>query len=313
MFEMPSITMGVSAQSGSFPEQMVSPIFSFTPAQNHLRTYRWQQIELWIEIDHFISANSILYSVLNEPRQSVTWLRMIVRGIDDLIFPRQCLACEQPYADAGAIESFCPPCRTELFSDPNETCPRCSETVGPHVDTSNGCPSCRSESFAFESCFRLGVYDGPLRPVVLRMKQLEGEPLAEAIGRVWATVSHDQFHAVKANVIVPVPLHWRRKWTRGYNQSEAIARGISGELQIPILGNVLKRVRYTPIVAHRSRAERRENVKDAFFVMLNKKVNNFRVLLIDDVLTTGSTAHEAARVLKAAGAAQVTVAVIARR
>ena len=243
----------------------------------------------------------------------MNWLQTIVRGMDDLVFPRQCLACEIPYSQDGHPESFCPSCRMSLFTDPHEFCPRCSATVGPHVDTTDGCPHCRRESYAFESCFRLGAYEGALRDTVLKMKHIAGESLAEAVGKVWATVFETRFRATKVQLIVPIPLHWRRKWTRGFNQSEAIARGLAEELHIPISSRVLIRTRNTPRQPTQSPAERRENVKGAFRVSKPKCLRNMRILLIDDVLTTGATAHEAAKALKTALAAQVTVAVVAHR
>ena len=243
----------------------------------------------------------------------MSWLRTLLRGADELIFPQQCLACESAYPFDDRLESFCPNCRISLFHDPHETCPRCSGTVGPHVDTSDGCPNCRRESYAFDSCFRLGPYDGALRDTVLNMKQIAGESLAEALGRVWATVAFDRFRTTNANLIVPIPLHWRRRWSRGFNQSEAVARGLAEVLRVPVSNRMLKRTRYTPLQTTLSPSERRENVKGAFRATLSKDFRNFRILLIDDVLTTGATAHEAAKALKAAGAAQVHVAVVAHR
>lgn len=110
-----------------------------------------------------------------------------------------------------------------------------------------------------------------------------------------------------------MPLHWWRRWERGYNQSAAIARGIAVRLGVRCQPNALVRVRPTPQQRTRSASERRENVKGAFRLSRFARVRNERVLLVDDVLTTGATADAATGVLLAGGAAQVTVAVIAHR
>ncbi|MFO0936472.1 MAG: phosphoribosyltransferase family protein [Gemmataceae bacterium] len=143
------------------------------------------------------------------------------------------------------------------------------------------------------------------------MKDRSGESLAEAMGRVWGILAKPRFLAFQADLMVPIPLHWLRKWKRGYNQAAAIARGISDVTEIPFSTRIIKRTRQTPIQPLRSSQGRRENVRDAFHIGRAKAVQNKRVLLIDDVFTTGSTVNEAARVLLAAGAAQVSVAVVA--
>jgi ComF family protein len=144
-------------------------------------------------------------------------------------------------------------------------------------------------------------------------KDAAGEPLAEELGRLWADGRASQLPDPNPTLVVPVPLHWWRRWERGYNQSAAVARGIADRLKVRCQPNVLVRVRLTPQQRTRSAAERRENVKGAFRLSRFARVRNERVLLVDDVLTTGATADAAADVLLAGGAAQVTVAVIAHR
>ena len=160
---------------------------------------------------------------------------------------------------------------------------------------------------------RLGPYANALQAVVLKMKHLEGESLSETMGRIWSKKAEAKFRALNAQIVIPIPLHWRRKCERGYNQSEAVAFGIASKLELPCRINWLKRTRYTPIKPDRSRTERLEIVKGAFRVTRFAKLQTMRVLLIDDVLTTGATMNEAAKVLKAAGVAQVTSAVLAHR
>src|SRR5205823_5857562 len=113
------------------------------------------------------------------------------------------------------------------------------------------------------------------------------------------------------DVVIPVPLHWFHRLRRGYNQSEALARELAAALGVPCRPRWLRRARLTRKQHHSlSREERRANVHDAFRARHADAVRGRHVLLVDDVMTTGSTAHEAARPLRAAGAAQITVAVL---
>jgi ComF family protein len=148
---------------------------------------------------------------------------------------------------------------------------------------------------------------------VLAAKQAANEPMAVELGRIWAEHRFDRLPGPKPTLVVPVPLHWWRRWERGYNQSAAIARGIAEQLRLPLQSRALVRTRPTPPQTTRTPTERRENVRGAFRVGRFARVRGERVLLVDDVLTTGATADAAAASLVAGGAAQVTVAVIAHR
>jgi ComF family protein len=145
------------------------------------------------------------------------------------------------------------------------------------------------------------------------MKSSEGEALAEMLGRVFREVAGSRVCALGVDVVVPVPLHWRRHWARGYNQAAAIAREFATGLGVRFEPRLLRRVRHTPQQLQPSAAARRENVRGAFRVKRGASPGGKRILLVDDVMTTGSTAAEAARTLRAAGAERVVVAILARR
>jgi ComF family protein len=114
------------------------------------------------------------------------------------------------------------------------------------------------------------------------------------------------------DLVVPMPLHWFRRWRRGFNQSELLAREVSRRLGLPMAAGVLARRRHAPPQSGLSSAARRRNVAGLFSVKDRLEVEGRRVLLVDDVLTTGATAQSAARALKSAGAAQVVVLTLAR-
>lgn len=237
----------------------------------------------------------------------------LLSGLADLVWPRFCLLCSVRIESVALTGVLCDGCRAELISDQAETCPRCASTVGPHTDTNDGCTRCRSHRFRFTSVTRLGAYDGRLREAILRIKDEGGEALAEEMGRAFAVTRRAQLSAGGQQVVVPVPLNWRRRLTRGYNQAEAVARSLADELGLPFKAGYLVRTKPTPQQPTVSATARWENVRGAFRVGFRAPVRGMRILLVDDVLTTGATADSAATVLTQAGAAQVTVAVLAHR
>lgn len=238
-------------------------------------------------------------------------VRGLVAGLRELLFPSVCGCCEGVFP--GLAGHFCPECVDKLTADPHTTCARCASSVGEFAEVSEGCPSCRDERLPFERSFRLGPYETPLREVILRFKTPAGETLAECVGRLWAEAAEARFREVGAHVVIPVPLHWRRRWERGFNQSEALAEAVAARLGLPHEPRWLKRVRPTPHQIGLSGAERRENLHGAFATSPSADLKSKTVLLIDDVMTTGTTAGEAARALRAHGAGRVIVAVLARR
>ncbi len=243
----------------------------------------------------------------------MTWPRHLTdlaRGAGHLIWPPRCLVCS---ADLGEqTVHFCDPCRTALTHDPGDKCPRCASLVGPYTDLSDGCGRCRGTTFHFASAVRLGLYDGVVRDVVLAMKHESGELLAARLGQLWAETRRSELLQGDPQIVVPVPLHWRRRVVRGYNQSDELAAALAGALGLPWRRRTLVRVRPTPHQSlTRSAAERWRNLDAGF--RARPGVAGLRVLLVDDVLTTGATAEAAAVALLAQGAAQVRVVVVAHR
>lgn len=236
------------------------------------------------------------------------FLRDLQRGLLQLFLPNTCWICQQDVPEAD--ESFCVSCLGALTTDPFGSCPRCGGTVGPYVPLVPGCVHCRDESFAFDGVVRLGPYDGLLRAAILRMKS--GEALAEALSLVIAQHLAPAIAPWRPDLVVPVPLHWLRYLHRGFNQSEILARNLADKLGIPCRPRLLRRVRRTLSQTSRTPAQRRENVRAAFAARRDPAVEGRTVLLVDDVLTTGATAHNAAQALRTLKPARVHVCVLAR-
>jgi ComF family protein len=237
----------------------------------------------------------------------------LARGAADLVFPNSCLICAAPPAGTEAFRhGFCSTCCRAVADDPVARCPRCAATVGPHTDLTGGCPGCRGHRLPFDAAVRFGPYDRVLKEGILRTKAAAGKPVAEMLGRSFAEVRRAELQALGAAVVVPIPLHWRRRWSRGYNQAAAIAREVASALGLQHRPGWLVRTRPAAQHAQPSASAREENVRGAFRVGRGASFSGSTVLVVDDVMTTGSTVAEAARVVRAAGAIRVAAAVLAR-
>lgn len=239
-----------------------------------------------------------------------TFGRDLAQGLVQLFYPGLCGICGEALRPEQS--SFCEPCRKELITDQHLSCPRCATTIGPYASGPDGCVHCRGERFPFERVLRLGPYQGLLRDVIIRLKRASGEMLAETLGDLWGEVAGQRLREVGAELVVPVPLHWWRRLVRGYNQTEALAQSLAARLRTPCRPGLLRRIRYTPSQTQQTATERRQAVRGAFRAQQRQALKNKTILLVDDVMTTGSTCRDAARALLDAGAARVAVAVLAR-
>jgi predicted amidophosphoribosyltransferase len=189
---------------------------------------------------------------------------------------------------------------------------------------------CQAEPLHFDAVVPLGGYRAELREAVLMMKRPAGEPLAEAMAGLYIRLRGQQIRDFRADVVVPVPMHWSRRIGRRLNSPELLARGLGRELHLPVACRRLVQWRRTLPQKSLPPGERFRNVRGAFRlrtgfdfgrigpigrVVPRRKAFDFhgaRVLLVDDVLTTGATCSEAAKVLKQGGASWVAVAVVDR-
>lgn len=156
--------------------------------------------------------------------------------------------------------------------------------------------------------FALGIFDPHNRELIHRLKYYGDEPAGRFLGSELGKLVAGFDSSPTWDAIVPVPLHWTRKWSRGFNQSLILARSVSQSTGRPVL-SALQRTKRTKDQTHLSREERLANVHDAFRV--TKDISGKKLLLLDDVTTTGATLEECRRVLAEAGAAQVAATVVA--
>jgi ComF family protein len=170
------------------------------------------------------------------------------------------------------------------------------------------CGLCSAGLIRFDAAYSYGAHDGNLRTLLHLFKYHRMRPLAAPLGRLMArALPRDE----RVDAIVPMPLHWRRWITRGYNQSELLAREVSARAGLPV-ERLLSRSRNTPVQAGLTSRERRLNVRNSFAVPDPARVGGRCLLLIDDVLTTGATLNAASGALKQAGAARIAILTLAR-
>jgi competence protein ComFC len=156
------------------------------------------------------------------------------------------------------------------------------------------------------------VYKGPARELLRKFKYGGRDYLAGFLSRLLICALNNEPAMREADAVVPVPLHWTKRLTRGYNQSELLARETAAYLGKPVLGGVLVRKRMTSPQFHLSKGERLENLRGCFKVKQPSRLENMSVLLVDDICTTAATLEQCARVLKKAGASKVYGLTVAR-
>jgi predicted amidophosphoribosyltransferase len=173
---------------------------------------------------------------------------------------------------------------------------------------------CRRDRFHFESVVRLGVYENELREMCLRAKRPGGEELAASLGETFWAEQGLALLSGQPDLIVPIPHHWSESLLSAPKMPETLAGVLSSRLRVRLAGSLLAKVRRTSKQTGLPSGRRRTNLRNAFRVprRFATQAAERRILLVDDVLTTGATADEAARALLDAGAASIRVAVVAR-
>jgi ComF family protein len=235
-------------------------------------------------------------------------VRAILRTALDLALPPLCPACREPVEGRG----LCPACWSKLSFI---TRPYCERLGIPFVyDPGPGILSMEAiaDPPAYNRARAAVRFDEISRALVHALKYGDRLDLAPMMGR-WTSHAGRELLA-EADALVPVPLHWRRSWARRFNQSALLAAAISAESKVPVAATALKRVKATVQQVGLSRSERAANVQGAFRVPEQGKpaVAGRRLILVDDVLTSGATVDGCARALLRAGAANVDVLIFAR-
>jgi ComF family protein len=233
----------------------------------------------------------------------------------DLAFPPACVGCHAEIVSRdpiGGNAMVCGECRHQLAAFVGATCHRCGAKTPDVTQSHAECAMCRNVKLWFDEAVAFGEYDGLLGQWLLRMKRSRGDLISLAVGQmIWERL-RERLREMRPDVVVPVPMHWRRRWMHGTNSAAVLAEVLADGLHVPLASGLLRRLRHTPPQFSLPPSQRRANVRKAFAIRPGYHLQQASVLLVDDILTTGATCSEAARALKRAGAARVMVAVAAR-
>jgi len=232
----------------------------------------------------------------------------LARSFLDVLFPPRCRLCGSATAEGESF--FCEECVPLIEAERRQpACPRCGTTVAPYEVSGGRCAECRESHLHVKATARVGEYFGCLAQMVRAYKfarREEFEPILSAF-LVDAIARTPWFDGIEA--VVPVPTHWTRRIRRPFHPAETIASRVAAEAGLPLV-HVLRRTRGGPHQIGLSYTARLNNVRGAFAVRSNLVLDKSRLLVVDDVRTTGATLEECAKVLHRNGAAGVHAAVL---
>ena len=255
------------------------------------------------------------FSVGARARTARAWLASGAKEIGAALlvglYPARCAACRAMLEEPGRLAGgFCRSCRESLLVIGPARCPRCGRPR-EEASGSDRCGPCRAAPPGFDAARAGYEYGAALADAIHRLKYRDTPALAGPLVRVLLEALGDERPAVDR--IVPVPLHVRRLRRRGYNQAALLARRLARAWRLPWTVDALARRRDTPPqVQQPSLRARAENVRGAFETVRREAVAGQRILLVDDVMSTGATAGACARALRTSGAASVWVLTLAR-
>ncbi len=240
---------------------------------------------------------------------------MVAQGLFAALFPSDCRLCGVPLENISRLP-VCVSCLLAMHPISGETCEICGERLpGLQEFADQTCRACQEARPSFSKAAAYGPYDRELRELIHLFKYERVLPAARVLGGMLAEAIQKLQIGEGPILVVPVPLHRSKRRQRGFNQAELICRAALKKLAMPNLqfeSGLLERRRATVSQIGLTRPQRAENIRAAFQVVHLNRVQGRDVLLVDDVLTTGTTASECARILRKAGAKNVWVATVAR-
>jgi len=242
--------------------------------------------------------------------------RGMCEALASLVFPAPCRICTKTL-DTGNRIPFCHECLAALTQRlPEPLCAQCGRPIVSAAVTEGIsqplCHLCRSGKYAFDFARSFGAYTPRMSRAILLLKYGKVTPLGEWFAKALAELAKCQPGDFAADAVVPVPLDRGRMRERGYNQAELIAKPLAHLLGIPFRSYLLLRTRPRPNQLRLTHRERWETVRGAYATHKMAQVDKLRVLLVDDVFTTGATLDACSRALKGAGAARVACLTVAR-
>jgi competence protein ComFC len=241
------------------------------------------------------------------------WLSGAGDALVSVLFPAGCRLCERVLMRASTVP-LCEECLGSFPALGGAACETCGQPLAAWSLGREGgalvCPECQGREYGFDRARSYALYKGALVRAIMLLKFERAEPLGGWFAERLAEVARRE--GIAADVVVPVPLHRQRERERGYNQADLVARPLARKLGLPYRAVLLVRTKPRPDKHILSLEERWDSVRGAFAARPGSKVDNLRVLLVDDVMTTGATLDACARALRGAGAKSVIGLTVAR-
>lgn len=239
-------------------------------------------------------------------------LKKISSTVLDLIYPEEgiCFICDE-FVDGISNNHICTSCKNRLSFIKERKCSICGKPLDIE-SISNKCENCKRHPHYFSRAISVLEYKGLVKDAIYRYKYGKKSYMYKAFGPLMVQALKDNNISQKnIDFIVPVPLHRRKLIKRGFNQAELLGKYISDSLNISLSANNLIRTKRTPVLNKLHRLERLVNLQEAFAVSSKEVFKNSRILLVDDIFTTGATANHCSKVLLEAGASNITVICLA--
>ena len=228
----------------------------------------------------------------------------------DMLYPRNCIGCGE--SSPEAFRYICWDCWADASHVEPPFCDLCGDPVAGAVDHDFICYTCSAEKPSFDGARSAARYDGVVGEALRKLKYEKALWLAPDMANLLHNCLKAEFPARSFDLIVPVPLHHVRRRSRGYNQSAVLAHELGRQIKCPSISGMLRRIRPTTTQTNLTASQRLSNVKNAFQSRRAKWLAGRRVLLVDDVMTTGATVNACAKALKKGGASSVHVLTVAR-
>lgn len=238
-------------------------------------------------------------------------IKDMISGLVDLLFPPRCIICGNPPGE-NRNNPYCSECLSKINFIKPPLCPSCGLPYTKTGGKNHTCGDCISKNPFFSIARSMGKYESILLETIHLFKYRGSILTGELMGTLMAEKKYDSLDIKDFSLIMPVPLHKKKLKERGFNQSLVLARQLSERFSIPLDFTTLRRKIDTKPQVNLGKAERATNVKGAFEVKDRETIRGKRILLVDDVYTTGSTVNECSRALMQNKVADVAVLTLAR-
>ncbi len=239
------------------------------------------------------------------------FLKKYTEGFINLLYPLSCFGCEISLGPESNVP-LCSECFEKIKKNPLPYCKICGRSMNKEKSYRTICNECTSGNFYFTRAWSCCIYEGIIKDAILRFKYTDSMYLAPIFREIFADFIKENLDKDIVDMVVPVPLFSSKQRERGFNQSNILADLIRALLNKPVFSNMLKKIRPTRPQQELNRRERLSNLKGAFVVRELGDVKNKNIMLVDDVLTTGSTINECSRILKEALCKNVFALTLAR-